>query len=129
MKLLDNAFSPYAFKVRAVLYEKGLPVEALGLRTASERHELRRLNTRDEVPTLVDGEAVVSDSTTICEYLEDRYPSPRLMPSDPALRARCRTIEAFSDGDLGACLFVMGTLRVGGGLADRFHAGPQVSER
>jgi hypothetical protein len=49
-----------------VLYEKGPAVEALGLRTALEREEVRRLNARDEVPTLVDGETVVCDSTTIC---------------------------------------------------------------
>jgi glutathione S-transferase/RNA polymerase-associated protein len=121
MRLVDNAFSPYAFKVRAFLYEKGLPVEAVGLRTAPERDELRRLNPRDEVPALVDGDAVVCDSTTICEYIEDRYPSPRLMPADPTLRARCRTIEAFADGDLDACLYVIGTLRMGEGLAERFE--------
>jgi glutathione S-transferase len=122
MKLFDNAFSPYAFKVRACLYEKGIPVDAPGLRTAAERAELRRLNPRDEVPTLVDGDAVISDSTVICEYIEDQYPSPPLMPRDPALRARCRGIEGLADGDLDGCLYVLGILHAGEGLVDRFSS-------
>jgi glutathione S-transferase len=110
VKLLDNAFSPYAFKVRAFLYEKGIVCDMPGLRTERERGELRRHNSRDEVPTLLDGDIAISDSTIICEYLEERYPSPRLLPADHAHRARCRGIEAFADGDLDACVFVMGIL-------------------
>ena len=46
---------------------------------------------------LVDGGVVVYDSTLIFEYLEDRYPQPRLYPADPAGRARCRQMEAAAD--------------------------------
>jgi glutathione S-transferase len=120
MKLIDSAFSPYAFKVRAVLYEKGIAFEKRALRTAAEREELRRYNPRDEVPALVDGDAAITDSTVICEYIEERHPAPRLFPEDPALRARCRTLETFSDGDLDACLYVLGTLHNDQALRARF---------
>ena len=76
MQLFDNAFSPYAFKVRAVLYEKGVAFEKHALRTAAEREELRRRNPRDEVPALEDGEAVIYDSTVICEYLQEFQTDP-----------------------------------------------------
>jgi glutathione S-transferase len=46
---------------------------------------------------LVDGDLAVYDSTLIFEYLEDRYPEPRLYPTDVALRARCRQLEAAAD--------------------------------
>jgi len=44
MKLFDKAFSPYAFKVRAALYEKGVAFEKHALRTAAECEDLRRRN-------------------------------------------------------------------------------------
>jgi glutathione S-transferase len=110
MRLFDNAFSPYAYKVRAVLYEKGVDFEQRALRTAAEREELRRRNPRDEVPALEDGDTIVYDSTVICEYLEEKYPLPPLMPADPVARARCRTLESMSDGELDAIVFVLGLL-------------------
>ena len=119
MKLFDNAFSPFAFKVRVALYEKGLDFEQRALRTAAEREELRRLNPRDEVPALEDGGAVIYDSTVICEYLDDRYPSPSLRPVDPAERARCRALELISDTQLDGCLFVMGLLKASDELQRR----------
>ncbi len=38
--LFDNAFSPYAFKVRTTLYEKGIPHEKREMRYASDRQAL-----------------------------------------------------------------------------------------
>jgi glutathione S-transferase len=119
MTLFDNAFSPFAYKVRVALYEKGVEFEKRALRTAAEREELRRRNPRDEVPALQDGEAVIYDSTVICEYLEDRYPSPRLLPVDPVERARCRALELVSDTQLDACLFVMGLVKPSRDLQSR----------
>jgi len=42
------------------------------------------------VPTLVDGDKVITESTLICEYLDESYPEPRLMPASPYGRARMR---------------------------------------
>jgi glutathione S-transferase len=55
------------------------------------------LNPRGQVPVLVDGDAVICDSTSILEYLEEVVPQPALYPATPAARARCRTLEAFAD--------------------------------
>jgi glutathione S-transferase len=90
MQLFDNAFSPYAYKVRVALYEKGIDFERRAMRTAAERDALRALNPRDEVPALRDGDTVVYDSTVICEYLEERFPAPPLMPADRAARPSIR---------------------------------------
>ena len=47
------------------------------------------LNPLRRIPIFRDGEVSVSDSTVICEYLEERYPSPALLPSArPSARGR-----------------------------------------
>jgi glutathione S-transferase len=121
MKLWDNAASPYAFKVRATLYEKGIEFEKAELRYHSQRAELLRFNPRGEVPALVDGATVIYDSRVICDYLEDTHPAPALLPPDAAARARCRAIEAVSDTQLDACVYVLGLMKLfRPELADRF---------
>jgi glutathione S-transferase len=112
MELHDNAFSPFAFKVRAALYEKRIEFTKRELKQTADREALLRLNPRGEVPVLVDGEAVICDSKVICAYLEDRFPEPELIPKDPALRARCRYLELKSDTDVDACVFVLAIVKV-----------------
>ena len=63
--LYDNPFSPYAFKVRAALYEKGIAHEQHEIRTHADREALLRVNPRGEVPALVDGGAVTPRSKVI----------------------------------------------------------------
>jgi glutathione S-transferase/RNA polymerase-associated protein len=106
MKLYDNPTSPYAFKVRAVLYEKGIDVEHHEILRESQRGELLAVSPRGEVPALVDGDAIVYDSTLICEYLEERHPSPPLLPADSAGRARVRALERWADMQLDGCVIV-----------------------
>lgn len=48
------------------------------------------MNPYGKVPVLVDDGAVIYESAIINEYLEEKYPEPRLLPEDPALRARAR---------------------------------------
>ena len=50
MKLYDNAGSPYAFKVRGVLYEKGLTVEHHEIVSEHQRDELLLVSPRGEAP-------------------------------------------------------------------------------
>jgi glutathione S-transferase len=50
---------------------------------------------------LIDGDFSVSDSTIICEYLDETYPGHRLYPADPKDRARARWLEEFADTRLG----------------------------
>lgn len=49
------------------------------------------------MPTLVDGEIALYDSTVIFEYLEDRYPKPPLYPKSVEARVQCRLLEDFAD--------------------------------
>lgn len=53
------------------------------------------------VPVLVDDRVTLADSSVICQYLEDRYPLPRLYPDDVADRARARWLEEYADSHMG----------------------------
>jgi glutathione S-transferase len=103
MKLYSGPLSLFSAKTRIALAEKGLAHDLVQVgwsrAAAYEPHhpDVIALNPKRQVPILVDGDVVVYDSTLIAEYLEDRYPEPRLFPTDVAERARCRTQEAAAD--------------------------------
>jgi glutathione S-transferase len=95
----EHPLSPYAQKVKIALGEKGVAFETRmpDILGGSDRDEFLRMNPRLEVPTLVDGDEAIFDSTIIMEYVEERWPEPRLLPSAPAERARARMIEEVCD--------------------------------
>src|SRR5262249_56442722 len=96
--LYEHPLSPYAQKVKIALGEKGVPFESrLPDLLGGNLAEFAPLNPRLEVPTLVDGEVTVFDSTVILEYLEDRWPTPALLPAGPAERARVRLLAGLCD--------------------------------
>ena len=68
-----------------------------GLGAGGAAGEFAQANPRAEVPTLVDGEVQVFDSTLILEYLEDAYPTPPVLPRSAADRARVRMLEEVMD--------------------------------
>lgn len=106
MKLIDNPLSPYALKIRMILYEKGIDFEKVEIHTETQGEELRRANPRAEVPALVDGDVVVYDSRVIAEYIEEKFPNPPLLPADPVARARCRRFEIVADTEVDAAVVV-----------------------
>lgn len=100
MLLYEHPLSSYAQKVKIALREKGLAFEretppALGSGKADG--QFAAASPRNEVPALIDGETQIFDSTIILEYLEDKFPSPPLLPRAPADRARTRMIEEVCD--------------------------------
>ncbi len=114
--LYDDVFSPYARKVRLALYEKSMSFERVrALHGDCNRTDFLDVNPRAEVPALVDGDLQIYDSTIVCEYLEERYPEPRLYPREPALRARCRLVEDLADTQLDAAGYAVSIVEFGRG--------------
>ncbi|HJQ85369.1 MAG TPA: glutathione S-transferase family protein [Candidatus Binatia bacterium] len=112
--LYDDAFSPYARKVRIALYEKDIPFERVrALHGDCNRTDFVHVNPRAEVPALVDGDFSLFDSTVICEYLEDRWPEPPLYPRDPRARAASRLVEDLADTQLDAALYAVAIVEMG----------------
>jgi len=97
MRLFNADLSPYSARVRIALYAKSLPVEIVSPPGGTGSAEFKRLNPTGKVPALEDGGGVVVESEVICEYLDDRYPTPALRPADPLARARMRTLSRFAD--------------------------------
>lgn len=95
MKLYGYFRSSAAYRARIALNLKGLkyqyaPVNLLKDEAWSE--EYRRINPQGIVPALEDDGVIVPQSMAICEYLEERFPIPAILPRDPAGRARVRAI-------------------------------------
>ena len=90
--------------MRIALAEKTIPWEPIfvNLRAdENDRPEYLTLNPNGSVPTLVDGETIVYDSTIINEYLEDLHPDPPLLGKDPVRRAQIRMWEDDADNNFG----------------------------
>ena len=104
LHLFDNAFSPFARKVRLVLDYKGLTYEVTDGLRRSNHDALAAVNSRIEVPCLTDGDVTVVNSSDIVGYLEHRYPDRPVYPSDPGLRVRARAWERTADSHVDSIL-------------------------
>lgn len=80
----------HCHRVRLVLASKGVSYDHVIVDLERPPEDLIELNPYNSVPTLVDRELVLYDTNVICEYLDERYPHPPLMPVDPLSRARLR---------------------------------------
>jgi RNA polymerase-associated protein len=80
----------HCHRVRLVLAAKGVTYDHIPVDLDNPPEDLLDLNPYNSVPTLVDRDLVLYDTSVICEYLDERYPHPPLMPVDPLSRARLR---------------------------------------
>ncbi|MGY2042209.1 glutathione transferase [Pseudomonas pergaminensis] len=95
--------SPYAMSVFVALREKGLAFDTITLDLdAAQQHaaDFAQLSLTQRVPTLVEGDFALSESSAITEYLEQVYPETPLYPTDPKQRARARQVQAWLRSDL-----------------------------
>lgn len=92
--------STHASKTKVILEEKSLAYRIENLPPGNlwkKPPEMLAKHPLGKVPYLEDGDLLIFDSTVINEYLEERYPSRRLMPADPIARMRVREAENFAD--------------------------------
>jgi glutathione S-transferase/RNA polymerase-associated protein len=117
LKLFEHPLSPYAQKVKIVLYEKGIPFERVFMdptKPTNDRvyQEFVLASPRREVPALVDGEARIFDSSIVLEYIEERWPKPEMISERPAERARVRMLEEMMDTEYEAVNWGIGEVKV-----------------
>ena len=94
---VDSLFtSPYAMSVFVALREKGLAFETLTLDLDARQNQAADFAQRSltqRVPTLVDGDFALSESSAITEYLDQAYPETSVYPADVQQRARARQVH------------------------------------
>lgn len=78
----SRRFSPFCWRARMALAHKGIEVETVAWRF-TEKDKLPAPND-GRVPVIVDGGKVVHDSSTIADYLDERYPDRPLFPGAAA---------------------------------------------
>ena len=134
LTLYEHPLSSYAMKAKIGLAEKGLEFEAIvpdGMMNGKTGGAFVEASPRAEIPTLIDGDVKIFDSTIILEYLEDKWPNPPLLPASPAQRARVRMLEDVMDTLYEPNNWGLGEVlrfkRASGALADQLVAHSRAS--
>jgi maleylacetoacetate isomerase len=103
MKLYSYYRSSAAFRVRIALNIKGIDYEIVPINLLKHEHETasyRLINPQARVPTLVDGDIILTQSMAIIEYLNEKYPSPALLPQSLEDRAWVRRFSQIIVSDI-----------------------------
>lgn len=95
MQLYDYYRSSCAYRVRIALAVKDLDYTAIKIDlTKDAQHAATYVNKNPQglVPTLIDGDHILTQSLAIIEYLDEQYPSPPLLPATSLERAQIRAL-------------------------------------
>ena len=90
MTFFSDPADHYCHRVRIVLAEKGVAVDIQDVDPDALPQELSDINPYNTVPTLVDRDLVLYESSVMMEYLDERFPHPPLLPVYPVTRAQSR---------------------------------------
>ena len=103
MKLHNFFRSSSSHRLRIALALKGLAVDYVPVDLRAEQHltpAFKALNPQGLVPALEVDDQVLIQSPAIIEWLEERHPTPALLPRDPQERARVRAMAAIVGCDI-----------------------------
>ena len=101
---LHNFFrSGTSHRTRIALNLKGLDFDYVAVDLRKNAHQaaaFKSINPQGLVPALVDGDLVLTQSVAIIEWLEERYPTPALLPANANDRAHVRAMAAIIGCDI-----------------------------
>lgn len=103
MKLYDFPRSGHAHRVRLFLSLIGQSYEKVTVDMPGGGHKspaYKELSPMGQVPTLVDGDEVITDSTAALVYLAKQHGDERWLPEDPAGAARVQRWLSAASGEL-----------------------------
>jgi len=95
MRLYSFFRSSAAFRVRIALNLKGVDYETVSVdlpRGAHRETIFGDVNPQRTIPVLDDDGTLLWQSLAIIEYLDARFPEPRLIPTEPVARARVQAL-------------------------------------
>ncbi len=96
--------SLYCAKLRILLRHKALEWREVPPPGGYGSDEYKSIVASGNLPALVDGDLLLTDSEAIAEYLNERHPEPPMLPADPGLRAKARERSRFHDTRLEPAL-------------------------
>ena len=97
LRLYHLPLSPFCRKVRLVLAEKKVEVELIEERYWEKSPEFLKKSPSGKIPILQLDGMLLTESTPICEFLEDLYPQPKLMPDSAEDRYEVRRLVNWFD--------------------------------
>ena len=103
MKLYNFFRSGTSHRLRIALNLKGISTDYVAVDLRVEEHlkdAFKAVNPQQLVPALDTGEQVLIQSPAIIEWLEEKYPNPALLPSQPEDRAHVRALAAIVGCDV-----------------------------
>ena len=112
MKVHGAILSPYVRKVLVALKLKGLDYEQEAVMPGAQTPEFLAISPLGKIPAFTDGDFSISDSSVICEYLEEKYPATSLLPTSAEDRARARWLEEYADSALAGAVAIFFFQRV-----------------
>jgi glutathione S-transferase len=120
LKLYSFGPGANSLKPMLALYEKDLEFEQVLLNPAKFEHHsdwFKQINPRGQVPTLEDRGKIITESTVICEYLEDEHPTAvKLRPDNSYDTAMMRIWTKWVDEYFCWCVSTIGWHRVIGNM-------------
>ncbi|HZP40842.1 MAG TPA: glutathione S-transferase family protein [Candidatus Binatia bacterium] len=126
LTLIELYISPWSERLRWVLDLKGVPYARREYVPLAGEAELERTTGLRTAPVLLADGEVVGDSNVAVDWLETRYPEPRLVPAEPPARAAVRAFELAATETMApaARLVAIGRWRAANvqPLADHFAA-------
>jgi len=99
-KVYGVSLSPFVRKVLLLLEYKGIAYESVPVMPFSKDAKFLRKSPLGKIPAYEDEYTVLSDSTVICQYLDDKYPQQPLYPRHRVERARAVWFEEYADSHL-----------------------------
>jgi len=99
--IIGSYLSPYVRKVLVCLDIKGVDYRIDPIVPFYGSDEFTRISPTRRIPVYLDETVTLPDSTVICEFLDEYYPGPALLPKQPVDRARARWLEEFADSRMG----------------------------
>jgi glutathione S-transferase len=92
--IYDGSFATCPRKVRWALEEKGVAYERVTLDGISETKDrdswFRKISPKGQLPVIDHDGRVTHETNVICEYVNEAFDGPDLLPSDPWERALAR---------------------------------------
>ena len=98
-------------KPMLTLAEKGVPYESHYLdllKMDQHKPEYLKVNPDGTIPAMVDGDRVLTESTPMMEYVDEKFDGPALRPSDPKERWRMRWWMRYFDSYFAPSVSMIG---------------------